>query len=145
MKYQLDLIINKPRSQVWQVFNDPEKIKSWQPSLVEIRLINGTQGQPGAESRLTFTEKERVFSLIETITQRQEPECLEQRYENQFATNTVRHRFAVRGQEETLWTTETEYRFKTLLMKIMGPLYRKNLAARTRRDMEHFKELVEKE
>jgi hypothetical protein len=145
MKYKLDLIINKPRSQVWQVFNDPEKIKRWQPSLVEVRLLSGTQGQPGAESRLTFTEKEREFSLVETITQRQEPECLEQRYENQFAINTVRHQFAARGPEETLWIAETEYCFKTLLMKIMGPLYRKNLAARTRRDMEHFKKLVEKE
>ena len=143
MKYTVELIINKPRSQVWQVFNDPEKMKIWQPSLSEVKLLNGMQSQPGAESRLTFREKEREFSLVETITQRQELECLEQRYENQFAVNTVRNIFFEQGQEQTVWTTETEYTFKTILMRIMGPLNKRNFAARTRKDMERFKEMIE--
>ena len=143
MKYTVELIINKPRSQVWQVFNDPEKMKIWQPSLSEVKLLNGMQSQPGAESRLTFREKEREFSLVETITQRQELECLEQRYENQFTVNTVRNLFFEQGQEQTVWTTETEYTFKTILMRIMGPLNKRNFAARTRKDMERFKEMIE--
>jgi hypothetical protein len=38
---------------------------------------------------------------------------------------------------------ETEYAFKTLLMKIVGPLMKKNFVARTQRDMERFKEVAE--
>ena len=145
MKYNIELIINKPRSQVWQVFNDPEKMKLWQPSLSEVVLLNGTQGQPGAESRLTFHEKEREYSLVERIMDCQPPASLTQIYENQFAINTVKNSFIEQGQAQTLWITETEYKFKTPVMRMMGPLYRKNLAARTQRDMQRFKEMVEGE
>lgn len=145
MKYKLQLLIDKPRSEVWQTFRDPEKIRFWQPSLTGMELLNGTPGEAGAVSKLTFREKEREFSLIERITSCQEPERLDQMYENQFAANTVRNWFLEQGENQTLWTTDTEYEFKTLLMKIMGPLYKKNFAARTQRDMESFKAMVEKE
>ena len=38
---------------------------------------------------------------------------------------------------------ETEFVFKTFLMKIMGPLNKKNYVKRTHRDMKRFKEMVE--
>lgn len=145
MKYCLQLSIDKPRSTVWQAFNDPERMKVWQPALSNVELLDGTRGRPGARSRLTYNENGREFSLVETITHRQELERLDQVYENQFASNTVINQFVEQGPDQTLWTTDTEYRFKTLLMRGMGPLYRKNFAARTQRDMERFKEMVEKE
>jgi hypothetical protein len=40
---------------------------------------------------------------------------------------------------------ETKYKFKTLLMKVVGPLLKKNYVARSQRDMERFKEMVERE
>jgi hypothetical protein len=145
MKYKLQLSIDKPRNEVWRTFHDPEKVKLWQPSLTGIELLKGTPGETGAESKLMFTEKEREFSLIERITACQEPERLDQIYENQFTVNTVKNSFLEQGQNQTLWTTETEYRFKTILMKIMGPFYKKNFATRTGREMQRFKEVMEKE
>jgi uncharacterized membrane protein len=145
MNYRIELIINKPRNEVWQAFHDPERMKAWQTSLTSIELINGIAGQPGAESKLTFAEKGREFSLFERITACQEHERLDQMYENEFSLNTVQNSFLEQGQSQTLWITETEYKFKTLLMKLMGPVYKKNLAARTQRDMERFKEMIEKE
>ena len=145
MNYTLELTIDKPRQEVWQIFNDPEKMRAWQTSLTTIELLNGTAGQPGAESKLTFEEKGRAYSLLEKIISCQAPESILQSYENQFSINTIHNSFLEQGQNQTLWVTETEYKFKTLLMKIMGPVYKKNLVARTQRDMQRFKELVEKE
>jgi uncharacterized protein YndB with AHSA1/START domain len=145
MKYMLQLSINKPRSEVWQAFRDPERMKDWQASLTAIELISGMAGQPGAETRLTFEEKGQEFSLIEKIISCRESEHILQSYENQFSVNTVDHSFLEQGQGQTLWITDTEYKFKTLLMKMMGPVYKKNLVARTQRDMDRFKEMVEKE
>jgi hypothetical protein len=144
MKYTLQLSIDKARDGVWLAFHDPELVKLWQPSLTGVQLLHGTTGEVGAESKLTFTEKEREFSLIERITSCQEPEMLDQVYENEFAVNTVKNSFIDQGENQTLWIAETEYKFKTILMKIMAPLYKKNFAARTKRDMQHFKEMVEK-
>ncbi len=144
MKYTIELIINKPRGEVWQAFNDPENMKDWQTSLTAIELLNGIPGQPGAESKLMFEEKGRAYSLLEKIISCQPPESILQSYENQFSISTINNSFLEQEQNQTLWITETEYKFKTFLMKIMGPVYKKNLVARTRRDMERFREMVKK-
>ena len=143
MKFKLELPINKPRMDVWKAFDNPENMKVWQPSLIRFETISGKQGQPGAVSRLTFEEKAREFSLIEKVTGRDEPNSLDGIYENEFANNTIRNRFIEQGKDQTLWVMETEYNFKTLLMKILGPLMKKNYVARTERDMQRFKEMVE--
>jgi uncharacterized protein YndB with AHSA1/START domain len=145
MKYNIELTINKPRQEVWQAFNDQEKRRAWQTSLTTMELLNGIPGQPGAESTLMFEEKGREFSLLERIISCQAPESILQSYENQFSLNTIHNSFLEQGQSQTLWITDTEYKFKTLLMKIMGPVYKKNLVTRTQRDMQRFKEMVENE
>jgi hypothetical protein len=50
----------------------------------------------------------------------------------------------VSSENETLWKMEVEYKFKTLLMKIVGPFAKKNFVKRSEADMERFKEFVEK-
>ena len=143
MKFTLQLPINKPRAEVWKAFDSPENMKKWQPSLLVIERISGVQGQPGAVSKLTYKEKERHFALIEKVTYRDEPQRLDGVYENDFADNIVRNTFIEQGNDQTLWVVETEYKSKTLIMRILGPLLKKNFVARTQQDMERFKEMVE--
>ncbi len=143
MKFKLEIPIQKPRAEVWKAFDNPENMKIWQQSLIDFETIEGAQGQPGAVSRLTFRENEREFSLIEKVTARDEPNRLDGIYENEFADNTISNRFVEQGSDQTLWIVETEFKFKTLLMKIMGPLMKKKLVARTESDMQRFKEMVE--
>lgn len=145
MKYKLEVPINKPRADVWKAFDNPEIMKAWQPSLVKFETISGKQGQPGAVSRLTYEENSREFSLIERVTGRDEPNSLEGVYENQFTDNTIRNRFIEQGKDQTLWIVETEYRFKTVLMKILGPLMKKKFVERTTKEMQRFKEMVERQ
>lgn len=142
MKFKLELLINKPRSDVWKFFTDAENIKLWQPSLQGIETISGTPGQPGTVSKWTYQESEREFSLTETILEQDEPTRFEHQFENQFATNTVNNQF-IAVDNGTLWTIETTYTFKTLLMKIMGQVLKKKYVARSQMEMERFKEAIE--
>lgn len=143
MKYKLELALNKPRAEVWRVFDDPGSLAKWQPTLVAIEQIEGTAGQPGAVAKLTFKNGEREYFLVEKIIHREEPQRLDQLYENKFADNTITNTFLENGNNETLWNVEVEFKFKTLLMRLIGPLVRKRFAASTQRDMDHFKALVE--
>ena len=143
MKFKLETLINKPRAEVWKAFDDPEKMKIWQPSLIKFEPVSGTPGQPGAVSKLTYNENNREFSLIEKITRRDEPSRFEGVYENQFADNTIRNVFIEHGKDQTLWVMETEFKFKTLIMKILGPFVKKSFVTRTEQDMERFKQMVE--
>ena len=145
MKFKLELPIDKPRLEVWKAFDNPENMKFWQPSLISFETIEGTQGQPGAVSRLTFRENEREFSLLEKVTARDEQNRLDGVYENEFTENAIHNTFIEQDNDRTLWIVENEFKFKTLLMKIMGPLMKKNFVARTKKDMQRFKEMVEGE
>jgi hypothetical protein len=143
MKFTLELLINKPRTEVWMAFDNPENMKTWQPSLILFERISGVQGQPGAVSRLTYEEKGRQFALIEKVTHREEAQRLDGVYENDFADNIVRNIFIEQENDQTLWVMETEYKFKTLIMRILGPIMKKNFVTRTQKDMERFKEMAE--
>jgi carbon monoxide dehydrogenase subunit G len=142
MKFKLELPIDKPLAEVWKAFDNPENVKIWQPSLISIDQVSGTQGQPGAVSKLTYKENECEFSLIEKVTYREELHRLDGVYENNFADNVVRNTFVEQG-DTTLWLVDTEFKFKTLIMKILGPMMKKNFVARTHNDMERFKKMVE--
>jgi hypothetical protein len=143
MKFRLELPINKPRAEVWRAFDNPQNMNKWQRSLISFETLSGTQGQPGAVSKLTFEERGRQFELIERVTHRDEPNRLDGVYENNFADNIVRNTFIEKGKDQTLWVVETEFRFKTLVMRVLGPIMKKNFVARTQKDMGRFKEMVE--
>ncbi len=94
-------------------------------------------------SRLTYSEGKREFFLTEKITFRAESDRFDGAYENEFADNIVKNTFIATSEKETLWKLETEFKFKTLIMKIVGPLMKKNFVKRTEKDMERFKKMVE--
>lgn len=145
MKFETKLLINKPRFEVWKFFIDRENVKLWQPTLAKIEPIGGVQGQPGAESKWVYEENGREFALAERILSCEEPNRYESLFENAFAGNTANNLFIEQGSGETLWTIETEYKFKTFLMKVLGPFFKKNYVLRSQREMERFKEVIERE
>ena len=143
MKFKLELVINKPRIEVWQAFDSSDDLKKWQPTLKSIELVTGTPGQPGTVSTLTYEENDREFSLTERIILREEPNRLDDVYENKFTDNINKNTFIEQGPNQTLWVLESEYIFKTATMKVAGALGKKKFVARTQKDMERFKEFVE--
>ena len=143
MKFKIELTINKHLEEVWKAFDSSESLKEWQPTLKSIELISGSPGKSGAESILTYEENEREFSLTERIILREEPDRFDGIYENEFSDSFIKNTFIEKGASETLWVSETKFKFKTLLMKIIGPLMKRNFVRRTYRDMERFKELAE--
>ena len=143
MKYTLELPIQKSRAEVWRTFDNPENIKHWQTTLVKFETFSGIQGQPGAVSNLTYGEGKREFVLTEKVTLRAEPERFDVMIENDFADNSVKNTFIAISENETLWKIEVNFKFKTLLMKLIGPFVKKNFVKRSEKEMERFKEFAE--
>ncbi len=144
MKFTLELPLHKSRAEVWRVFDNPENTKIWQPTLVNVEIVSGVDRQTGAVSKLTYAEGKREFALVEKVNFRVEPEQFDVVYENDFADNRVKNTFIAISENETLWKMDVEFKFKTLLMKVVGPFVKKNFAKRNEREMERFKEFVEK-
>ncbi len=145
MKYRLEILIDKSRAEVWNLFCDYEKINLWQPSIIKIELVSGTTGQVGAISKWIYKSNEREYFLSETILSREEPTHFGNIFRNEFAENSVNNIFTEQGRDQTLWVAETKYKFKTLLMIILGPFMKTRYKVRSKRDMERFKKMAEKE
>ena len=144
MKYKLEILVNKPRANVWNLFCADEKISQWQPSIVKIELVSGSSRQPGAVSKWIYKSREREFFLTEKVIACDEPSHFESVFQNEFSENRVDNRFMEQG-DQTLWVAETNYKFKTLIMMLLGPFVKNRYVVRSQRDMERFKELAEKE
>ena len=143
MKYKLEITIDKSLTEVWKVFDSSENLKKWQPTLKAIEHVSGTPGQSGAVSSRTYVESGQEFELTERVILREEPSRFYAAYENKFTDNIDKNTFTEQGLNKTLWVLESEYKFKTTTMKIVGTLKKKNFMERTRKDMENFKEFVE--
>ena len=145
MEYKLDIIINKPVAEVIQLFDDPENLKKWQPELVSFDHVSGEAGQPGAKSKLVYLMGKGECEMIETIETRNLPDEFTGTYETKGVFNRVENHFKPVGADQTHWTTNTEFQFTSIGMKLMGFFMKKAFTKQTMSFMQKFKDFAEKE
>lgn len=142
MKHKAEILIDADRATVWQLFDDPENLKKWQPTLKSIAHCSGVPGHPDAVSELVYHERGRDVSMTLTITARREQVFLGGTVESGSGTVVVFNLFEDFGHEKTRWIVNTRYRFRGL-MKIMALFLHGTLLRRTEDDLNRFKLLVE--
>lgn len=142
MKNKAEILIDADRATVWRVFDDPDNMTTWQPTLKSFTHKSGAPGQPDAVSELIYDENGREVVMTETITARREPNFLGGTYESKWATVTIFNHFEEIDTGQTRWVSSANYRFKGL-MKIMALFMRKSICNRSDTDMNRFKLMVE--
>jgi uncharacterized membrane protein len=73
MQFKAESVINQPVNKVIELFDDSDNLPKWMEGLQSFEHLSGTQGQPGAKSRLVFIINGKQFELFETITARNLP------------------------------------------------------------------------
>lgn len=142
MRYELEIVVNLPRSRVIELFDDPDNLAKWQPGMRSYQHLSGEPGQPGAKARLEYDEGGRKVELIETILRRDLPEAFNGYYEGPGVKNWIRNRFVEEGPDQTRWIVDTEFAFSGL-MKIMAPFMRGGMAKQTQTFMHNFEAFAE--
>lgn len=97
MKFQAEVLINRSREDVWKIFDDPDSMKKWQPTLEKFEHVSGERGQPGAVSRLTYKENGRDIVLMESIAVRKQPDFVSGSYSSSMGTNHLENHFEAVG------------------------------------------------
>ena len=120
MKYTCKVVINLPREKVIELFDNPDNMFKWQPDLVSFEHIEGTPGEPGAKSKLTYDMKGRETVLIETLTLKDLPERFEGTYDTKGIHNVIKNRFLDNDDGTTTWETTSEFQMQGFFMKLMG-------------------------
>lgn len=143
MRYQVETVINLPREEVVKIFDNPDNLSKWQPTLVSMKHISGKEGEPGAKSRMVYKRGNGTMEMTETIVTRNLPEEFTANYETDGVLNINRNYFHAVSDTQTRWVTDTEFQFSSFMMKVMGfvlPFVFKN---QTREFMDNFKNLAE--
>jgi hypothetical protein len=140
MKYRIEVVIKKPRSEMLVLFQDVEFMKKWQPGFQSLEVIEGQPGEVGSKSRLTYVTKDKPSEIIETIILKELPDRFDFLYEAKNVKNWARNSFVDQG-DQVLWIAEHEFAFSGI-MKALG-LFKAMFVKQTTRDMNTFKTVAE--
>ncbi len=142
MRHVCEIEIEKPVDVVVRLFDDPDNMGKWMPGLRGFEHLSGEPGQPGSRSRLNFDINGRKLEMIETITVRDLPGEFSGTYEAPGVFNTITNSFEeIDGG--TRWVAENEFRFSSLMMKMMSFLMPGAYRKQTVEHMQAFKGFAE--
>ena len=142
MRYKVEIVIDSPRDQLIEIFDNPENLGKWQPTLLGIEHVEGVERTKGAKSRLRYKQGKGEMEMIETVLVYNLPDEFSCTYEANGVLNINMNYFTSEG-DRTRWVTDTEFQFSSVPMKIMGALMPFMFKAQTRKMMQNFKTFAE--
>lgn len=144
MEYSTEIDINSPLAQVIELFDNPDNLKHWQPTLVSVELISGEAGQPGAKTRLIYRRgKKATLQMIETITKRDLPKEFSGTYEAKGVFNIQKNEFIDVGHGKTRWKSDTKFTFSGIMKIVAFFLGKNSFRKETMKFKQLFKEFAE--
>lgn len=144
MKYTESVTLRLPRSRVIELFDDPSRLPSWQPDLIEMEPLEGIPGQLGSKMRLVYRMGQREIRMTQTVTRRNLPHEFSEQYESSGVWNQIDNRFSDLNGEQTRWQMDCEFRLQGWL-RWMGWLMPGLFRRQTRKTMQRFKHYAEAE
>ena len=153
MKYTVSIEIALPREQVAQLLADPAHLPKWLRGMMVHEPLRGVHGQVGTQSRVVMQMGQQKFEGTETITRREPsdlcgiPQGSVVRCDREIVSEgmwcAVRDRLTEASPDTTLWESENEYRFSSMLMRLVGLLMPGAFRQQSRRHMQDFKAFAE--
>jgi len=143
MKYKTEVMIDLPRDQVVEIFDDPDSLPKWQEGFVSMEHQSGEYGKAGMVSLLKYDNNGRKIELTETIESRNLPEAFIAIYETEGVWNRHENYFFDEG-DTTRYVTDTEFKctgFMRLFTLFMPGMFKKE----TLKQMNAFKTFAEAE
>jgi hypothetical protein len=153
MKYTVSIEIAMPREEVAQLLADPAHLPKWLRGMVVHEPLSGVHGQLGTKSRVVMQTGEQKFEGTEIITRREPadlrgiPKGSVVHFERELVAegmwSVTRDRLTEAGPDKTLWESESEYQFSSLLMKLVGLLMPGTFRKQSLQHMQDFKVFAE--
>nr|WP_299383984.1 SRPBCC family protein [Allomuricauda sp.] len=119
MKYTCKITIDLPREEFLKKLDDPENMKHWQKGLVGYEHLSNNPGTEGAQMGLKYKMGKREFEMVETIIKRNFPDEFHTTYDTKGVHN-IQKNFFEEEDGKTIWTSESEFQFSGLGMKLMA-------------------------
>ncbi len=142
MKIRIGIVIDADRDSVWRAFDNSQNMRKWQPTLQSYSRKAGEDGQPGAVTELVHDENGRKLTLVETVTERREPDFMAGTRESAMGTAIVVNHFEALDDSHTRWTMYARHTFRGIY-KIVALFLAGAMRRRDEQLMNNFKLFVE--
>lgn len=143
MKYTSKITIDLPREEVIAKLDNADNMKHWQRGLINYELLEGTPGQPGAKMKLNYQMGKRKLSMTETIIENNFPSEFHATYDTKGVLNAQRNFFNKVDDNTTEWVSESEFKFDSFGMKLMGWLMPGAFKKQSMKYLNDFKNFAE--
>ena len=153
VKYTNSIEIALPREEVARLLADPAHIPKWLRGIVLHEPVKGQHGQLGTESRVVMAAGQRTMEMTETITRREPVELhdipkdsvvhFDRETVGAGMWSVVRDRLTEAGPQTTLWVSDSEFRFSSLPMRLVGLLMPGSFRKQSQQHMQDFKAFAE--
>ena len=140
--FEYEIEVDKPLSEVYAAWDNPENLPRWLTGLQRTELISGEPGTVGAKTRQIYLERGRTVEMIETITAIEPGKHSEGTLEVPGMKATMVVDFVDKG-ESTVIRFRSEFQSRSLMMRLMMPFMKGQIRRRQCGDLERFGEMVE--
>ena len=142
VKLKNDVVIDAQHETVWSTFEDIDTRQEWQSGLTARRQVSGKPNDLGSVAELTFDEGGSSRSVVETITERRQPNFLAATHESKQRSSLTVNTFEPIGGEKTRWSVWSNVRFHGIAA-VTSLFTAKRVRQQLEDDMQRFKLLVE--
>ena len=142
MHYTVEVEIDLPRNQVFELFDNTDNLYKWQEGLQYFEHLSGEAGRVGAKSNMRFRIGDREINLVETITLKRLPDRFDGTYETKGVFNIVKNTFRSEATDKTRWISENEFRFSGV-MRITALMMKGAFRKQSLKYMRDFKAFAE--
>lgn len=143
MKYSNEIIIDLPREEVIQKFDNQDNAFKWMDGLQSWDMISGEQGEEGAKSKMVFKSRGRTMEMEEEITKKDLPDMINFVFTAKGVTNWNDNRFEPLDDNKTKWVQSNVFKFKGMI-KVMAFFMPGAFKKQSVKSMNDFKQFAEK-
>ncbi|WP_019038968.1 SRPBCC family protein [Psychroflexus tropicus] len=128
MKYSTEIIIQKPRQEIIEVFENSDLLPHWQRGLKRSRVVSGKAGEVGSKRKLYIRMEGQNIKMTETILKKKLPEEWHGKYSSKGMESIQKNYFEALTSNETKWTSYSEFKFSgfmKLVSTILPDIFKK--------------------
>lgn len=142
MKIENEVLIQASPEQVWQVFTDDSKMDQWITGFKKSKTISGEPLQVGSKHEMTFLERGKEMTFLETVTQ--VVPAKEYSFNLSHDIMSSKNKVTLTGQNDvTKLVQVVDFKALTFGFKLMTFFMKGAMRKRNQSDLERLKQLVE--
>ncbi|WP_440880571.1 SRPBCC family protein [Tenacibaculum sp. C7A-26P2] len=145
INYTSKIVIKKPLSEVFKIFNDDSKLMDWIPDITSIKPITQTESEKGSFYEIEVNNNGSKIILEERVLEFIQNERIKLFFKGGGMYKTDDYLFEAASNEVTTLILKTNIKSESFILGCMLPLVSSKLSKQDQEYLNNFKKLVERE